>query len=184
MQLDRSSGLIDSANFIASPNYDERENHTEAEVIILHCISLPPGDYKGDSISNFFCNTLDCSSHPYFEQIAELCVSSHFLIRRDGELIQYVPTDKRAWHAGESVCLGKPMVNDFSIGIELEGLDTDENGFTQEQYQALIVLIKVLLSEYSQITRDRLFAHSDIAPGRKPDPGPYFDWGKLLSALP
>lgn len=180
MQLDNSTGLIDAAKFIASPNCDQREHCAEPDVIIVHCISLPPGDYRGDAVSQFFCNQLDCRSHPYFEQLADLTVSSHFLIRRDGELIQYVPTTMRAWHAGESVCLGRPLVNDFSIGIELEGLDTDPNGFTDLQYQRLQELITCLRQNYPMINEQNLFAHSDIAPGRKPDPGPYFDWSRVF----
>ena len=180
MQLDNSSGLIDVANFVASPNCDQREHCTQPDVIIVHCISLPPGDYQGDAVTQFFCNQLDPGSHPYFEEISHLKVSSHFLIRRDGELVQYVPTTMRAWHAGESVCLGRPQANDFSIGIELEGLDTDPQGFTDAQYECLQQLVACLRQHYPLITDQNLFAHSDIASGRKPDPGPYFDWGRVL----
>jgi len=180
MRLDRSNGLIDKAQFIESPNCDDREHCTEPDVIILHCISLPPGDYQSDSVIEFFSNQLDCSTHPYFLEIAELTVSSHFLIRRNGQLIQFVPTNKRAWHAGESLCLGRPKVNDFSIGIELEGLDTDPEGFTEEQYQSLETLVNCLMENYPKIDLNSLFAHSDIAPGRKSDPGPYFDWSRVI----
>lgn len=180
MRLDKATGLIDQATFTASPNHDEREHHTEPEVIIIHCISLPPGDYQSNSVTEFFCNELDCSADPYFEQISELTVSSHFLIRRNGELIQYVSTNMRAWHAGESVCLGKPKVNDFSIGIELEGLDTDPDGFTDQQYKVLNELRRCLQTAYTAIKDTNLFAHSDIAPDRKPDPGPYFQWTRVV----
>ena len=180
MYLTIASGLVEQARYIASPNCDQREQHEYPEAIILHCISLPPGEYQGDAISNFFCNRLDCSSHSYFEQIKELKVSAHFLIRRDGQLIQYVPTHLRAWHAGESFCLGKSKVNDFSIGIELEGLDTDSQGFCDEQYQMLNHLVQCLLSTYPTIKQQSLFAHSDIAPGRKADPGPHFDWARVM----
>lgn len=177
--LDNSSGLIEQAEYKASPNCDEREQHELPEVIIVHCISLPPGEYQGDAISDFFCNTLDCASHTYFEQIKDLHVSAHFLIRRDGQLIQYVPTHQRAWHAGESVCLGKPRVNDFSVGIELEGLDTDPEGFSDQQYRRLNQVVHCLRSAYPGIKPQNVFAHSDIAPGRKADPGTYFDWARV-----
>ena len=179
MFLNGATGLIKEAEYKASPNCDEREHQEHPEAIILHCISLPPGEYQGDAVSDFFCNTLDCSSHSYYEQIKNLHVSAHFLIRRNGQLIQYVPTHLRAWHAGESFCLGKPKVNDFSIGIELEGLDTDPQGFTNQQYRALNQLVPCLQDAYPTIKRQNLFAHSDIAPGRKADPGPYFDWARL-----
>ena len=179
MKLDSKSGLIDSADFIPSPNYDDRDPQSCVEVIIIHCISLPPGEYGSGAISRFFSNKLDQEEHPYYQSIVHLTVSSHFLIERSGKLIQFVSTDKRAWHAGESVCLGKPKVNNFSIGIELEGLDTDENGFTDAQYQSLNKLVSELRNKYPTIKTNSLFAHSDIAPGRKPDPGPYFDWSRV-----
>ncbi len=180
MHLDKKTGLVDSATYICSPNHDDREHCSEPDVIVLHCISLPPGEYQGDSISRFFCNQLDSTAHPYFAEIAHLQVSSHFLIRRDGELIQYVPTTKRAWHAGDSACLGRPQVNNFSIGIELEGLDTDPQGYTDPQYDRLTQLLICLRGSYPSIAGQNLFAHSDIAPGRKTDPGPYFDWGRVI----
>ena len=179
MKLDLDSGLIDQASFIESPNCDERESHLDPEVIIIHCISLPPGEYGQGEISRFFQNQLKADEHPYYQSMAHLTVSAHFLIERSGKLVQFVPVSKRAWHAGESVCLGKPKVNDFSIGIELEGLDTDSDGFTNHQYSMLNRLITVLRSSYQSIGPTNIFAHSDIAPGRKPDPGPYFDWQKL-----
>lgn len=179
MKLDVDSGRIDGADFIASPNFDEREHHSEPEVIIVHCISLPPGEYGQGAIQRFFQNQLSSSEHSYYQSMAHLTVSSHFLIERSGKLTQFVPVSKRAWHAGESVCLGKPKVNDFSIGIELEGLDTDPDGFTEQQYTALNQLIGVLKSSYPSILSNNVFAHSDIAPGRKPDPGPYFDWQRV-----
>lgn len=186
MQLD-TNGLIDQARFVASPNCDERETGNQPEVIIIHCISLPPGGYVDapdntceDTISRFFCNKLEPHEHPYFNDIAHLKVSSHFLIARTGSLVQYVPTHMRAWHAGESVCLGKPTVNDFSVGIELEGLDTDPQGFSEQQYIILKQLVDALRHAYPSIKASNLFAHSDIAPGRKPDPGPYFDWARVL----
>ncbi len=180
MHLDETTGLIDSAEFIASPNCDDREDHSEPSVIIIHCISLPPGEYGGNSVVDFFTNSLDENSHTYFKEIKHLNVSSHFFIKRDGTLIQLVPTHLRAWHAGESNCLGKPKVNDFSIGIELEGLDTDENGFSDSQYSCLKKICDCLKTRYPIIESNNIFSHSDIAPGRKPDPGPYFDWKRLF----
>ena len=179
MHLDIKSGLLSSAEFIASPNFDERDEQCEVEAVIVHCISLPPGEYGSGAISRFFTNNLSADEHPYYQSMAHLTVSSHFLIERNGKLIQFVSTNKRAWHAGESVCLGKPKVNNFSIGIELEGLDTDKNGFTEQQYDVLNSLIKLLREHYPLIKADNIFAHSDIAPGRKPDPGPFFDWARI-----
>ena len=175
-----NNGIIDTAEFIASPNFDEREHHSTPEVIIVHCISLPPGEYGQGAIQRFFQNALSADEHPYYQSMAHLTVSSHFLIERSGKLIQFVNCDKRAWHAGESVCLSKPKVNDFSIGIELEGLDTDVDGFSDAQYASLNQLNDTLKQAYPSIKATNIFAHSDIAPGRKPDPGPYFDWSKLV----
>lgn len=180
MKLNRDTGFIDEARVIASPNCDAREGHSEPEAVIVHCISLPPGEYGGSEIVDLFCNQLDETAHDYFKQIAHLRVSSHFLIRRGGQLIQFVSTRQRAWHAGESICLGKPKANDFTIGIELEGLDTDPQGYTDAQYQTLQNVSAALHEAYPQLGLERYFAHSDIAPGRKTDPGPYFDWGRLL----
>jgi len=180
MKLELESGLIDCADFVESPNFDEREYHAVPEVIVVHCISLPPGEYGQGAIQRFFQNKLSPDEHLYYQSMAHLTVSSHFLIERNGKLTQFVPVTKRAWHAGESLCLGKPKVNDFSIGIELEGLDTDSKGFTGSQYSVLIELIAVLRLGYPSIQSKNIFAHSDIAPGRKPDPGPYFEWQRLL----
>ena len=180
MHLDTSSGLINSARYLPSENFDQRDTDAEPECIIVHCISLPPGEYGGDQIERFFTNQLNGHEHPYFAHIADLRVSAHFLIKRTGELIQFVATHERAWHAGESVCLQRPKVNNFSIGIELEGLDTDSNGFTDAQYQELHELIASLRAAYPNILKSNIFAHSDIAPGRKPDPGPYFNWPRLF----
>lgn len=181
MILDLDTGLIDAARFVASPNCDGREHHTAPEVVVIHCISLPPGEYQGDAVERFFTNRLGAEEHSYYQNMAHFTVSAHFFIRRDGELIQFVSSNQRAWHAGESMCLGRPKVNDFSLGIELEGLDTDPDGFTHAQYHCLRELIQALRTAYPQIAATNLFAHSDIAPGRKPDPGPYFDWTRLLS---
>ena len=171
-------GSIEQARWLESPNCDSRPQNEEPSVIIIHCISLPPGEYGGDEIERFFLNKLSADEHDYFASMAHLQVSSHFLIKRSGELLQFVATHKRAWHAGESQCLQRANVNDFSIGIELEGLDTDPNGFTQCQYECLNELVAELRRHYPNI-KNQVFSHSDIAPGRKPDPGPFFNWARL-----
>jgi len=178
MSLDAQTGVVSTARWVASPNCDERPNSEQPSAIVLHCISLPPGQYGGDQVERFFQNKLLAQEHPYFLEMAHLTVSSHFFIRRCGELVQFVPTHRRAWHAGESQCMQRPRVNDFSLGIELEGLDTDEEGFRQAQYDCLNQLIGELRRHYPKINNN-LFSHSDIAPGRKPDPGPFFDWNQL-----
>lgn len=180
MQLNITTGRIDQATWCESPNQDDRDWGAEPECIIVHCISLPPGEYGGGVVQRFFANQLAAHEHPYYQSMAHLKVSSHFLIERNGELSQFVGTHKRAWHAGDSVCLGRPKVNDFSIGIELEGWDLDEDGFTAFQYAALRDLVNALKAAYPKIGDTNLFAHSDIAPGRKPDPGAYFDWNELF----
>ena len=163
---------------VDSPNHDDRPPNTEITLVVLHCISLPPGEYGGDSIERLFTNRLDPDAHPYFREIEGLKVSSHFLIRRDGEVVQFVPVERRAWHAGASAWRGRSRCNDFSIGIELEG--TEEDVFTERQYQALNRLLHELRKKYP--IRD-VAAHSDVAPGRKTDPGAHLDWARLLAAL-
>jgi AmpD protein len=181
LSIQADTGLCQGAIYVASPNCDAREHHEAPEAIILHSISLPPGEYGEDYVSQFFCNRLDPQAHDYFADIAHLRVSSHFFIRRDGKLVQYVPTGLRAWHAGDSVCLGKSKVNDFSIGIELEGLDVGDDGFTEPQYDTLNELLLALHAAYPNMDRKAIFSHSDIAPGRKCDPGPFFDWSRIFS---
>ncbi len=171
------NGLISGAEQIASPNFDDRPPNTDIEVIIIHSISLPEGIYGGSEIQDLFCNQLDHSAHPYFEGLIGLKVSAHFLIRRTGRLIQFVAVNKRAWHAGVSYCLGRERVNDFSIGIELEGCDADS--FEDDQYAKLDELIELLTSEFAAINRNKIFGHSEIAPDRKTDPGPFFDWDRV-----
>jgi len=163
---------------VDSPNSDERPSGVEVTLVILHSISLPPGQYGGDSIERLFTNRLDPAAHPYFKEIVELKVSSHFLIRRDGEVVQFVPVERRAWHAGASSWRGRSRCNDFSVGIELEG--TEEDAFTDLQYQALTELVRRLQSKFP--IRD-VAAHSEVAPGRKTDPGPHFDWARVLASL-
>lgn len=183
MKLDLTTGIVNTAHYISSPNHDERENGEQPEVLIIHCISLPPGCYGGNEVEDFFCNRLDIEQHEYFNEIQHLTVSAHFYIRRNGQLLQFVPTHKRAWHAGESECLGRCKVNNFSIGIELEGLDTDPEGFTNAQYDQLLKLSHILIEAYPLLKVKHIFGHEDIAPGRKTDPGPYFDWDGFLSKL-
>ena len=172
-----SLGWIEGHTHLESPNYNERPEGVLADVIIIHSISLPPGQYGGSEITDLFCNQLDCDAHPYFKDLIGLRVSAHFLIRRNGELIQFVSVYKRAWHAGKSVCLGRENVNDFSIGIELEGCDEDR--YEQQQYDSLNRLIDLLISDNPLLNRLQIFGHSDIAPDRKTDPGPNFDWSKI-----
>ena len=163
---------------IGSPNHDARPRGTEITLLVVHAISLPPGEFGGDAIERLFTNRLDPAAHPYFRDIAGLRVSSHFLIRRDGELVQFVPLKRRAWHAGVSSWRGRERCNDFSIGVELEG--TDDGPFTDRQYVRLAGLIASLKKKLP--LRD-IAAHSDLAPGRKTDPGRGFDWPRLLAAL-
>lgn len=153
----------------------------KVEVIVIHCISLPPGEFGGPYVEQLFCNDLPVARHAYFQEICDLRVSVHFLIRRNGEMIQFVPTHKRAWHAGTSECLGRPAVNDFSIGIELEG--TDDSTYEDAQYDALVRLTLSLMRAHPEITLDRLYGHSEVAPGRKTDPGPGFSWARYREAL-
>ncbi len=181
MNVDVSSGLVEGARFVPSPNCDARPVGVRPEVLIIHAISLPPGQFGGPAIERLFCNALDPAEHSYYAQIQDLKVSAHLLIRRDGALIQFVPLHLRAWHAGQSECEGRTRVNDFSIGIELEGCD--DAPFEDVQYQRLIDLTRCLLRAYPYITPARIYGHSDIAPARKTDPGPHFDWPRYRSAL-
>jgi Negative regulator of beta-lactamase expression len=164
-------GRVRGVPFVASPNYDERPPGTTVDLLVVHAISLPPGRFGGTGIIELFMNALDPEAHPYYCDIAALKVSSHFLVRRTGEILQFVECDKRAWHAGVSSWLGRERCNDFSIGIELEGCD--ELPFENAQYEALASLARALKTRYpiADIT-----GHADIAPGRKTDPGPHFDW--------
>lgn len=177
----RASGLIPSARWCASPNFNERPPDKPPSLLVIHNISLPPGRFSGDAIEQFFCNQLDASAHPYFQTIAELEVSSHLLIRRDGSVLQFVNLRDRAWHAGRSSFEGENECNDFSIGIELEG--TDEIPYTDAQYERLSMLTALIMAAWPEITSARVTGHSDIAPGRKTDPGPAFDWPRFLSQV-
>ena len=181
MKIDIDTGLLDSARYIASDNADERSDASAAELIVIHNISLPPGEFAGHWVEDFFTNQLDTSAHPYFAEIVGLRVSSHFLIRRDGVITQYVPVTMRAWHAGESCYNDRSACNDFSIGIELEG--DDDVPYEDAQYQRLLELIEVLMRAYPTIPADGVVGHVDIAPGRKTDPGLAFDWSYLRKKL-
>lgn len=177
MIIDRHSGLLNVARQVPSPNCDARPPGTDIDLLVIHNISLPPGCFEGDAIDCFFTNTLDVETHPYYAEIADMRVSAHLLLRRDGSIIQYVPFTKRAWHAGVSCFQGRERCNDFSIGIELEG--TDERAYEDVQYQVLQQLIALLCQTYPGIRQGRIVGHSDIAAGRKTDPGPAFDWSKI-----
>lgn len=172
---------IDSAQQIASPNCDARPDGDDISLLVIHCISLPPEQFGGEYIDRLFCNQLDSAAHPYFESLVGLKVSAHLLIRRDGEVKQYVPFDQRAWHAGVSRYEGRERCNDFSIGIELEG--SLIQAYTDAQYRRLSDVTALLLKHYPRLSRERIVGHSNIAPGRKEDPGPMFDWQKYLACL-
>ena len=181
MQIDKQTGLILAVKYHPSPNQDQRPNSDDITGIVIHNISLPPGDFGGGWIDDLFLNKLDPKAHPYFEQIADMKVSAHMLIRRDGDLIQYVPFQQRAWHAGLSSWDGRERCNDFTIGIELEGCD-DKN-FEQVQYQQLASIISELCDTYPKLNHQQIKGHQDIAPTRKTDPGACFDWELLNSLL-
>lgn len=172
-----AQGYLEKIKQVDSPNCDDRPEDTSICLIVIHGISLPPEQFGGDYIENLFCNQLDSNQHPYFNEIAGLKVSAHLLIKRDGEVLQFVPFSKRAWHAGISSWKDKAKCNDFSIGIELEGTDTVE--YTDEQYQQLNILIASLRSNYPDISKNAIVGHCDIAPGRKTDPGEAFDWARI-----
>ena len=164
---------MESIREVASPHFDERPPGTRISLIVIHNISLPPGEFGGRYIDDLFLGRLDPEAHPYFREVAGLRVSSHYLIRRDGEVVQFVPPDKRAWHAGASAWCGRERCNDFSIGIELEG--ADDVPFTEHQYESLARLTRELERRFGPLEKA---GHSDIAPGRKTDPGPWFDWDR------
>ncbi|VEJ54235.1 1,6-anhydro-N-acetylmuramyl-L-alanine amidase AmpD [Pragia fontium] len=173
-------GWIDGVKRVPSPHFDERPAGEIPSLLVIHNISLPPAQFGGPYIDQLFTGTLDANEHPYFAEICHLRVSAHCLIRRDGEIIQYVPFDKRAWHAGVSLFQGRERCNDFSIGIEMEG--TDDLDFTPQQYQSLNQVTRLLMDHYP-ITSEQITGHSDIAPGRKTDPGPHFDWKRYKALI-
>ena len=171
-------GWHTQARHIASPNHGPRPDGASIDLALIHSISLPPGVFGGDFIEALFCNTLDCSAHPYFAALQGLEVSSHFVIRRDGELLQFVDVERRAWHAGRSHWHGRDNCNDFSVGIELEGLEGE--AFETPQYHRLATLLTDLCARWP--VRD-IVGHEHVAPGRKQDPGPGFDWAHLQGQL-
>ena len=179
--VDIATGLLIGARQVASPNQDARPPGVLADLIVVHNISLPPGEYGGPWIERLFVNSLPAAAHPYFATIEQLRVSAHVLIRRNGELVQFVPFAMRAWHAGVSSYRGRERCNDFSIGIEMEG--SDEEPFESLQYRALSRTIVALCRAYPALSRECIAGHSDIAPGRKTDPGPRFDWQRLHALL-
>ena len=171
-------GVLAGAERVPSPNCDERPDGSEIALLVVHNISLPPGEFGGEAVIQFFTNTLDFAAHPYYETLRDLKVSAHFLIRRGGELVQLVPCARRAWHAGLSSWRGRERCNDFSLGVELEG--ADDQAYSDRQYSRLASLLAVLRRRYP-ITD--VVGHSDIAPGRKSDPGVAFDWGRFRESL-
>jgi N-acetyl-anhydromuramoyl-L-alanine amidase len=171
-----AEGWLAAAERRPSPNQDARPPETTIDLLVIHNISLPPGEFGGDWIDDLFHNRLDPNAHPYFAPIAAVRVSAHLLIRRDGRLIQYVPCERRAWHAGVSSFQGRERCNDYSIGIELEG--TDDTSFTEAQYIRLAACTRQIRQRYPTISAERIVGHADIAPDRKTDPGPAFDWAR------
>jgi AmpD protein len=174
LQVDFSSGRLREAAQVASPNCDARPAGVEADLIVVHGISLPPGEFGGPWIDRLFTNTLPVGAHPYFARVASARVSAHVVIQRDGSITQYVKFTDRAWHAGKSLFEGREACNDFSIGIELEGTDTLP--YEPAQYHALADIVAALCDAYPSLSTGRLVGHSEISPGRKTDPGPAFDW--------
>lgn len=176
-----SEGWLQPANHVPSPNFDTRPGDCAVDLLVIHNISLPPGQFGSGCVQQFFCNTLDCTQHPYFQRLVDLRVSSHLLIERTGQVTQFVSFEHRAWHAGESFFEDRTRCNDFSIGIELEGVD--DHPYTDAQYEMLAGVTQTLLQTYPAMTPNRITGHSDIAPGRKTDPGPAFDWRRYRSTL-
>ena len=175
--VDTATGLVRGVRQVLATHCDERPPGCVPTLIVVHGISLPPGEFGGPWIDRLFTGALPAAAHPYFRQIEGLRASAHALIRRDGQVVQYVPFQLRAWHAGKSEYQGRSGCNDFSIGIELEG--TDEQAYADGQYERLAALVETLLATYPTLSRDRIAGHSEIAPGRKTDPGPAFEWSRL-----
>ncbi len=187
MRIDAESHLLAEARYVPSPNADERPDGVVPELIVIHGISVPPREYGGDGIERLFTNTLEApdaqapeEAHALYQELHDLRVSAHLFIRRDGEIVQFVPFDGRAWHCGESSYRGREQCNDFSIGIELEGSDSEP--YEPAQYERLIEMLRALMDAYPTLDAKRVVGHSDVAPGRKTDPGDFFDWGRLAAA--
>jgi len=181
LRVDPASGRVEPARHVPSPNADDRPEGAGPELVVVHGISLPPGEFGGPWIEALFTNTLPPDAHPYFREIVGLRVSAHLLIRRDGEVVQFVPFHRRAWHAGASSWRGRAACNDYSIGIELEG--TDASPYEDRQYAVLAAVIAALCRAYPGLSPESLAGHSDVAPGRKTDPGIAFDWPRLRALL-
>ncbi len=181
MKYTVEQGWMQGARIVPSPNFGPRPVATAIDLLVIHNISLPPGDYGTDCVERLFTNCLDWNAHPYFKTIEGLEVSSHLMIRRDGELLQFVSLLDRAWHAGASCFEGRENCNDFSIGVELEG--ADDEPYSDSQYAVLAAVTQALLAAYPDLTPQRITGHSDIAPGRKTDPGPAFDWQRYRAAV-
>lgn len=181
MEYTINKGWLVPARRVLSPNFGPRPVDDEPTLLVIHNISLPPGEYAGRNIELFFCNCLESSGHPYFEEINALQVSAHLLIRRCGDLVQFVNLEQRAWHAGLSSFEGRDNCNDYSIGIELEG--SDDEPYTAQQYRCLAQVTRTLLRHFPGLNPERIVGHCDIAPGRKTDPGPAFDWQRYRQTL-
>ena len=177
MKYEIKNNLLTVATQLDSPHCNDRPPNTLIELVVIHGISLPPGKFGTGVIEDFFCGKLPFTTEPYYEPIKDLKVAAHLLISRQGKITQFVPFDRRAWHAGISTFAGKSGCNDFSIGIELEG--TDHVPYEEIQYEQLTAVLQAIMSTYPVITRDRIVGHEDVAPGRKTDPGPSFDWSRL-----
>jgi N-acetyl-anhydromuramoyl-L-alanine amidase len=181
VKVDLKNGIMQGVRQVASPNFDARPVGVVADLIVVHGISLPPGEFGGPWIDRLFTNSLPVDIHPYFQEIGELRVSSHLLVARDGALTQFVKFTDRAWHAGESRYEGRTACNDFSIGVELEGVDTIP--YEAAQYDTLAEVVAALCDAYPRLSTERLVGHSDISPGRKTDPGPAFDWERAQRCI-
>jgi AmpD protein len=181
LKIDSATGLLIGARQVLSPHCDARPAGMAPELLVVHGISLPPGEFGGPWIDRLFTGTLPAEVHPYFKEIEGLIASAHALIRRDGQIVQYVPFGERAWHAGASQYRGRSACNDFSVGVELEG--TDDTPYTEPQYQRLAALAAALLATYDSLSAEHIVGHSDIAPGRKTDPGASFDWLRWRALL-
>jgi len=181
LKIEPATGLVVGVRQVLSSHFDTRPSGTLPELIVVHGISLPPGEFGGPWIDQLFTGGLSPDAHPFFKEVARIRVSAHILIRRDGTITQYVPFGQRAWHAGQSQYRGRSSCNDFSVGIEMEG--TDDTPYTDAQYDQLGVLIDALLKTYPSLSKDHIVGHSDIAPGRKTDPGASFEWERLRSIL-
>ena len=172
------AGWLAGARHVPSPNCDARPENTRVTLLVVHGISLPPGQFAGDDVERLFTNRLDADAHPFYATLHDRKVSAHFFIRRDGALVQFVPCERRAWHAGVSSWKGRERCNDFSIGVELEG--SDDVPFAEPQYETLAALARSLVERFGPLD---IAGHSDIAPGRKTDPGPWFDWERFRAAI-